>query len=480
MARILHISQRYWPPAFGGAELYMRTVAEWNVRCGHTVDVWTTDALDTDALWNPTKRKIKLLKEVVEGVNITRFKVSPLILNNFFFNKGLRYILWHSPSWFLQCFGSPPMVIGMYMQLLNRKLPKYDIIHVAAMPYCSIFYVGMMLARKQGAKFYMTPCQHVGVAGKYVTEDKYYNPRVLPFFEAADKIFVHTESERNELTKFFKKYGDKTLPFQVVKAGFSKENTEETYSEETPKILVATAKVFIFFVKLTSAIVNFVLSPFRRSLKGREIDPKKMVKVGLGIYPDEFVHGGGDRFRKEYDIPKGTPIVFSVGAMSFVKGVRGTIGAMEILWKQGIKAKLVLAGNKTVEFDNYWENASEIIKKNTVVLDKPSDSIRYDLYDAGDIFSLPSKSESFGIVYLEAWIYKKPVIGCNIGSVSEVIDNNVDGFLVEFDNIKEISEKLLKLIQNPKLREEMGEKGYAKTLENNTWEKKFKILKPYF
>ena len=480
MARILHICQRYWPPAFGGAELYMRTLAEWNVKCGHTVDVWTTDALEADALWNPTKAKIEKLEEVVNGVNIKRFKISPLLLNNFFFNKGFRYLLWHSTSWFFQCFGGPPIVIGMYLQLLNKKLPKYDIVHVSAMPYCSLFYVGMKLAKKKGAKLYITPFQHVGVTGKYVTEDKYYNPRVLPFFEAADKIFIQTESERKELTKFFKKYGDRTLPHQVVNVSLKQEVKDGTYSKETPKILILMAKIFTFKMRLFGTIFNAILSPFRKNMKGKEVDPKKLIKVGLGIFPEEFVHGGGGRFRNEYHIFKDTPIVFTIGAMSFVKGVKGTIESMETLWRQGIKAKLVLAGNKTVEFDNLWANLPNIVKENTIVLDRPSDSVRYDIYDAGDILVLPSKSESFGIVYLESWLYKKPVIGCNIGSVSEVISDNIDGYLVEFDNIKEISEKILKLINNPKLRNEMGEKGYTKVMENYTWERKFKILKNYF
>ena len=54
MAKILHISQRY-APAYGGAESYVKTVAEWNVKEGHEVDVWTTDALEADALWYPKR-----------------------------------------------------------------------------------------------------------------------------------------------------------------------------------------------------------------------------------------------------------------------------------------------------------------------------------------------------------------------------------------------------------------------------------------
>jgi len=91
------------------------------------------------------------------------------------------------------------------------------------------------------------------------------------------------------------------------------------------------------------------------------------------------------------------------------------------------------------------------------------------------VLVLPSNSESFGLVYLEAWYHKKPVIGCRIGAVSEVIDDGKNGLLVQFGNAKELAEKILYLLHNPSIAEEFGENG-KKKLEAYTPEKSLKAF----
>jgi glycosyltransferase involved in cell wall biosynthesis len=73
-----------------------------------------------------------------------------------------------------------------------------------------------------------------------------------------------------------------------------------------------------------------------------------------------------------------------------------------------------------------------------------------------------------------------PVIGCNIGSVSEVINDNEDGYLVEFDDVNMISKKIDMLLKDKKLRTQMGESGYNKVMKRYTWKKVFKEYEKYF
>src|SRR3712207_7592070 len=54
-----------------------------------------------------------------------------------------------------------------------------------------------------------------------------------------------------------------------------------------------------------------------------------------------------------------------------------------------------------------------------------------DLNAAGQVFCMPSRTDSFGIVYLEAWLNGVPVIGANAGGVPEVISDGVDGYRSE-------------------------------------------------
>ena len=88
---------------------------------------------------------------------------------------------------------------------------------------------------------------------------------------------------------------------------------------------------------------------------------------------------------------------------------------------------------------------------------------------AADIFVLPSASESFGVVFLEAWACKKPVIGAATGAVSSVVNNGIDGLLFNHGDEKDLAEKLALLIADPQLRQTMGNNGYKKIQEKYAW-----------
>ena len=64
---------------------------------------------------------------------------------------------------------------------------------------------------------------------------------------------------------------------------------------------------------------------------------------------------------------------------------------------------------------------------------------------------MPSKSDAFGIVYLEAWYLSKPVIGAKSGGVPAVINDSLDGFLVDFGDVSEIINKIEILMDHPVL-----------------------------
>ena len=92
-------------------------------------------------------------------------------------------------------------------------------------------------------------------------------------------------------------------------------------------------------------------------------------------------------------------------------------------------------------------------------------------YKYCDAFILPSKGEGFGIVYLEAMRYKKPCIGCNAGGVTDVIVDNVTGFLCEYGDIKCLTEKILLFNKDRSMAIKFGENGYKRVIENFIFEK---------
>ena len=88
-----------------------------------------------------------------------------------------------------------------------------------------------------------------------------------------------------------------------------------------------------------------------------------------------------------------------------------------------------------------------------------------NFYSECDIFVAPSRYESFGLIYLEAMHFGKPVVACNSGGTPEVVKNNETGILVKPGDHLELSKAILELVDNHPLRKKLGTAGNSR-LEN--------------
>lgn len=83
-----------------------------------------------------------------------------------------------------------------------------------------------------------------------------------------------------------------------------------------------------------------------------------------------------------------------------------------------------------------------------------------------DIFILPSiQPEPFGLVVIEAMNNKLPVVATNHGGPVEIIDNNIDGFLVDYKDAKEMAQVVNKLIKDKELRSYIAANAERKVKE---------------
>ena len=80
-------------------------------------------------------------------------------------------------------------------------------------------------------------------------------------------------------------------------------------------------------------------------------------------------------------------------------------------------------------------------------------------YQSCEVFVMPSRSEGFGIVFLEAMALGKPVIGGNHGGTPEIWDDGTAGFLVEHGDIGALAERTGGLLRDAELRARMGVAG---------------------
>jgi glycogen synthase len=109
------------------------------------------------------------------------------------------------------------------------------------------------------------------------------------------------------------------------------------------------------------------------------------------------------------------------------------------------------------------------------------DNVRFDgkvdeetlleAYEQCDIFTSPSRYESFGLIFLEAMRAGKPVIGCMAGGMPEIIEQNGNGMLVEPSDARALSDAILHLAASPDLRKEWGQRSRQIFLKRFTADK---------
>jgi glycosyltransferase involved in cell wall biosynthesis len=87
------------------------------------------------------------------------------------------------------------------------------------------------------------------------------------------------------------------------------------------------------------------------------------------------------------------------------------------------------------------------------------------LYQSCDLFVAPSLYESFGLIYLEAMNFAKPVIGCRAGGVPEVVNDGVTGRLVDPNSPKQLAEAIVALLRSPRTLYEYGMAGRQRLLD---------------
>ena len=81
----------------------------------------------------------------------------------------------------------------------------------------------------------------------------------------------------------------------------------------------------------------------------------------------------------------------------------------------------------------------------------------------------PSRAESFGIVFLEAWSFGVPVVGCRAGAVPDVVEDGVSGLLISPGDSVALANSVSRLIENPAEARRLGAEGQRRVRDEHTW-----------
>jgi glycosyltransferase involved in cell wall biosynthesis len=239
-----------------------------------------------------------------------------------------------------------------------------------------------------------------------------------------------------------------------------------------------TRKNQIEMLKASDAVfVNTICE--KEYLQKTGIEKEKVHITPPAITPSQLSGGNKTTFLDRMKI-KNNVIVGHLAAKSYDKGTIHLVESMKVLWEKGIDAKLVLAGIEMTDFKKYYSGLSATLKDKMICLGFIDEQTKKDFFAAIDIFALPPRTDSFGIVFLEAWFYRKPVIGADAGGIPYVIKHNYDGYIVPFGDVIELARKIEDLIKDKSLSKRFGDHGYTKTINNFDWDKQTKeILRIY-
>jgi glycosyltransferase involved in cell wall biosynthesis len=402
--RILHIIHRYYP-AVGGSEHFFRILGKYLRRRDHMVEVWTTDADEIEAFWQRGRHRFPAGRTTVEDIIVDRFPVRVYpqhcrvarLLSEVPFLRPI----YHFPS---------PVAPRLFSRCKTSK-EHFDLVHVTALPYTSLFYYGRCFCRRTGSAFVATPFMHLGQKQDDEVARFYTRPDQMELIASANLVFVQTPSEK----KFLKQQG---------------------------------------------------------------VEENRLCLLGMGISPSDFPEEDwaerSARFRKDYNLSG--PIIFNLTAQSEDKGSLFLINAAASLWEQGVDFDLVLAGSRTPGFDEKFEQLPAGIRNRCRVMGRISEEEKKDLLAAGDLFVHPTRTDSFGIAFLEAWWHKKPVIAARAGGVPDVVREDEDGLLVEFGDTEALAGSIRLLLENPEKRSSFGQSGHDKVAEFFTWDTKCAIV----
>lgn len=157
---------------------------------------------------------------------------------------------------------------------------------------------------------------------------------------------------------------------------------------------------------------------------------------------------------------KNPEYILYFGRIEKEKGIDVIIDAAKILCNKNIK--FILAGE-----GSYLNAASSIVSElglsNVEFLGYKNKNEIVKLINGSFAVIAPSLwYETFGLVLLEAFSCAKPVIASNIGGMTEIIHDGVDGFLITPGSAEELADKVEFIISNFRQAQQMGEAGYKK------------------
>lgn len=278
------------------------------------------------------------------------------------------------------------------------------------------------------------------------------------------------------------------LPIQLFSSSICKKALHCQIAHGSDAMLLWMGKISRFLNKLSLCRMDYIFarSENTENLVKTVIKPENYKKISVvynGLDKDKFKAVENYTCldaRKHLNIPFGKKIILTICDLVPRKGIDILVKADAILKDSGVDFQHIIIG-RGPEKDNLLSLVNNKgLTQDVIFIDYVSDDRDIGLYYiACDVYSMISRTfyappaiEGFGVSYIEAEYFGKPVVGGNTGGVPSAVKDYATGFLVDpekEDCVFEIKDKIYKLLSDQELYNQFSRNAKQFVLDNFDW-----------
>lgn len=256
--------------------------------------------------------------------------------------------------------------------------------------------------------------------------------------------------------------GDKRKLYKILR---QKEEKRNTFSEQIIKALESEKET----LKICDRIIAISERSYKDLISIYGVPRSKLTLISNSLKDTYKSKNDTVQLRKRLKISDDELIVIFAGRLDAVKGVKLLIKSFEHVLEKFPAARLVIAGEG--DFKSLMSISKPFWSRITFTgfISKKQLSEFYSISDIGIVCSI---HEEFGYVAIEMMMHRLPLIVSDTGGLAEIVDDNLTGLKVPVKTVKGIrrvcdktlSEKIICLLDDPELADELGYRGRQKFL----------------
>ena len=297
------------------------------------------------------------------------------------------------------------------------------------------------------------------------------DPKLLP--EGTHSFDLRS---KNRFIRYLKLYFNSRKFVRKLRPDVIHTNTMEVPGFDVPTVvmvhhighLIGSMGKVRLMAKVQRFLVKRKLSKVKQIVTVSNATKDDLIKIGVDECKISVIYNGidVDRFRPR-DTKNAKFTIVYPSRISREKGQHVAIKAIKEMDNGFIdKVKLVIAG--FVSDKSYLDELKYMAKGLPVEIKENVPKIEEEYMNADLVIFPTLMYEGFGLVAAEAMCCEKPVIATDVPAVREVVHEN--GLLIKLGDHKALSDAIVKMYNEPKLREKFGKQGRRFVQENFTWD----------